>query len=200
MTHASSSAALTKHIIRLAIGTLLLLLIPLALTIRDGNVPNVGWNWSPGDFLFAFVMIFGSGLAYLLISRLSGNMLYKCGVGLAILTSFALIWGNAAVGFIGDEQPINMLYVLIPIMGLAWSAVTRFKARSMMQAAFTAAVLQMLIPVIALAIGVEDFSPGVLQVFALSAAFAAMWTAAGVMLRITSPSHVPPPSRSSSQP
>lgn len=90
-----------KNIIRLAIGTLLLLLIPLALTIHDGNVPNVGWNWGSEDFIFAFIMIFGTGLAYLLITRkpeTTGR--YKLIVGTSLAIVFALAWIQAAVGLI----------------------------------------------------------------------------------------------------
>jgi hypothetical protein len=90
---------MTKNIIRLSIGTLIFLLIPLALTIRDGNVPNVGWNWSPGDFVFAFIMIFGTGLAYLFLTRKAGTTTYyKVAVGITLAIVFALVWINAAVG------------------------------------------------------------------------------------------------------
>lgn len=75
----------------MAIGTLLLLLIPLVLTIRDGAVEGVGWNWTLFDFVFAFVVIFGSGLAFELISRkMPNNSTYKIAalVGVFILNIF----------------------------------------------------------------------------------------------------------------
>ena len=35
------------------------LAIPLMLTLLGGRIEGNGWNWSAGDFVFAFVLLFG---------------------------------------------------------------------------------------------------------------------------------------------
>jgi hypothetical protein len=172
-----------KNIIQLLIGTILILLIPLALTIRDGDVEGVGWNWSPGDFVFAFVMIFGIGLAYLLIARkAAGNRIYKMAIGVALAATFLLVWINAAVGIIGDG-PINMLYPVAILIGMTGAAIARLEPRGMSYALFATAVAVMLVPLIALLIGTPSFSPGVVKVFGLNAFFALSFVASGVLFR-----------------
>ncbi len=175
-----------KSILRLFIGTLLLLLIPLALTIRDGNVPNVGWNWSPGDFVVAFVLIFGVGLAFIMIAQKSKNMVYKVAVGLSLATAFVFMWINAAVGIIGDGDFPNALYLIVLAIGFFGGIISRFEPRGMMRTMFAAAAGQALVPVIALFIwnpATNDWSPGVLRVFVLNAFFVAMFAAAGILFR-----------------
>lgn len=81
----------------------LLLLIPLALTIRDGNVEGVGWNWSPFDFLFMGVLLFGAGVIFELITRKFTDTRRKIIVGLIILAGVLLVWVEGAVGIIGNN-------------------------------------------------------------------------------------------------
>jgi len=58
---------LRKTILRVALVALGLLMVPLvASQVVDG------WNWNPGTFVFAYVMFFGTGLAYALIARKMG--------------------------------------------------------------------------------------------------------------------------------
>ena len=173
---------MTKNIVRLAVGTALLLLIPLALTIRDGNVPNVGWNWSPGDFVFAFVLIFGTGLAYLLASRTRPTVQYRAGVGVALVATFLLIWINGAVGIIGDSD-INALYLAVPAVLFLGSIVARLKPGAMSFVLYAAAAVQFSIPVIAYVLNVPDFSPGVAATFALNGFWVVLYVGSGLLFR-----------------
>ncbi|NMC51595.1 hypothetical protein GYA54_02610 [Candidatus Kuenenbacteria bacterium] len=68
-----------KRIIYFAIGTGLILLIPLVLTLINPNATinggqGGGWDWSLGDFIMVGVFLFGSGIAYELISRRSSDI------------------------------------------------------------------------------------------------------------------------------
>lgn len=172
-----------KNIIKLVIGTVLFLLIPLALTIRDGNVKDVGWNWSLGDFVFAFVMIFGTGLAYLLISRKSAGITsYKVAVAIGLLAGFLLIWINAAVGIIG-EGPINMLYPGMLLIGIIISFVSRLKPEGLSKAMFITAFLVALVPIIALLVGTADFTPSIVKVFILNSFFVILFIISGMFFR-----------------
>ncbi len=85
-----------KNILRIALITALLLLIPLA-----GNSFVEGWNWDLFDFVFAGILIFGTGLAYVLITNKSRSTAYRFTVGFTLAIAFLLIWIQAAVGIIG---------------------------------------------------------------------------------------------------
>jgi hypothetical protein len=172
-----------KNIIHIAIVVGLILLIPLVLTLTDSGVEGDGWHWTLGDFIFAFVLLFGSGLAYELISRKSGATVYKTAVGVAIATAFFLTWVNAAVGIIGDNNPVNMLYPLVVAISIIGAAMARLQAEGMSRVLFVTAIAQMVVPVIALIIGTPDFSPGVIPVFVLNAGFATMWIGSALLFR-----------------
>src|SRR6267378_1989324 len=94
-----------KSIIRPALGTGLILLIPLF-----GNLFVAGWNWPLGAFILAGVMLFGTGLTYELVAKKMNNKAYRFAGGLAVGTAFILTWMNLAVGIIGDDNPANFMY------------------------------------------------------------------------------------------
>jgi hypothetical protein len=133
-----------KNILRPAIVTLLLLLIPLALTIRDGGVEGVGWNWTAFDFVFAGVLVFATGLALELALRMSDGFTYRAAAGLGIAATFLLTWVNAAVGIIGDEG--NPVFLLVPLAGLIGAAIARLRPLGLSRTLFTMAALTILIP------------------------------------------------------
>jgi len=89
---------ITKRLVRWAVGVVLFLMIPLVLTIRDGAIEGVGWNWSPFDFVFMFVLLFGAGALYEFIARKVSSRTHRIMVGVAITVVVMLIWVNAAVG------------------------------------------------------------------------------------------------------
>lgn len=86
----------TKDIAYPLLGTALLLLIPLA-----GNSLIEGWDWDQTDFLIMGVLIFGFGLAYMLLSKLAATAFSRLMIGGALLFVFLLIWAELAVGIFG---------------------------------------------------------------------------------------------------
>ncbi len=166
---------LSKNIIRLAIITGALLMVPLiAMQFSDGVV------WTLSDFVFAGVLIFGVGLLYLLATRMTGNTVYRVAAGMALAATFLLIWINGAVGIIGDSD-INVLYVLVPLVGFIGAIVAFFKPLGMARAMFATAFAQFLVPVIAFVINTPDFSPGVVGVFVLNTVFVALYAGSGLL-------------------
>jgi hypothetical protein len=93
-----------KTFVWIALATVLILLIPWALTIRDGNVKGVGWNWTwPGDYIFGFTMILGFSSLFVLAARKFPKR--RLLLGIAILITFLLIWVHLAVGIV-DSWPL----------------------------------------------------------------------------------------------
>src|SRR4051812_25756686 len=115
------------------LGIAILLLIPLVLTIHDGAIEGVGWNWKLGDFIFAFVVLFGSALTYELVAQKLKSTIYRGAVGLAVITGLLLIWINAAVGIIGegDLDSPNVWYFFMLFLGFVSALIVRFEPRRM---------------------------------------------------------------------
>jgi hypothetical protein len=161
----------------------LILLIPLGLTLLGDGVDGQGWNWKLGDFMFAFVLLFGTGLAYELMARKSDNAAYRFAVGIAVVSALLLVWVNAAVGIIGDDNPANVMYFGVIVVGIIGAIIARLQLHGMARTLFVMAIAQMLVPVIALIIWKTDFAPGVVGVFALNGFFAALWLIAAWLFR-----------------
>jgi hypothetical protein len=181
-----STMTRSKNLIRIAIVTACILMIPLL----------AGAPWSPFDFIVMGTLLFGTGLTYELVARKAGTIAYRAAVGIACATGFLLVWINAAVGIIGDG-PVNLMYLGVIAVGFIGAFIARFAARGMALALFATAVAQMLVPVVALVIwkaGWQDllidpnsphspFHPGILPVFGLNAFFAALWSASALLFR-----------------
>ena len=88
---------------RPAVGTTLILLVPLTLTLLNQHTPvGVGWHWSPMDFVVMGVLLFGAGLSYEFIARKLGSKTHKVALGVIILGVVLAIWSELAVGAISQ--------------------------------------------------------------------------------------------------
>jgi hypothetical protein len=161
-------------------GRLLLWAIPTVLLITPAVMmlqAAEGWRWSPSDFVFAAVLLYGTtGLIDLAI-RKGGTLAYRFGAALAVLVSFLLVWVNGAVGVIGDEgNPANLMFIAIILVALAGSALARFAAKGMARAMLLACLLTAAIAAAAPVFGWGAAEPpGTLGLTMLIGGFAALW-------------------------
>ena len=127
-----------KNIIRVALATAILLLVPLAaMQITDEVV------WSLADFVTAGGLLFGTGLAYVLVAGRGGTVVYRAAVGVALGTALFLVWANLAVGIIGNEgNPVNLAYFGVLAVGFIGALIARLKPRGMARALFATAIAQ----------------------------------------------------------
>ena len=110
--------------------------------------------WGLADFAVAGALLFGAGLMYELIARKMDNIAYRIAVGIAVATALFLIWMNLAVGIIGTEDnPANLMYGGVVIVGIIGSLIARFRPHGMSRVLFATALAQMLVGVIALIAG-----------------------------------------------
>jgi hypothetical protein len=168
-----------KNMIRIAIGTGLLLLIPLVAMQVSGE-----WNWGLFDFIFMGALLFGTGLTYELVARRGGTVAYRAAVGIACATGLFLVWVNAAVGIIGDEELANAMYLGVLAVGFMGASIARLQPRGMARALFATALAQALVPLIALIwVPPVDFTPGVMPVLGLNACFVAAWVVSALLFR-----------------
>lgn len=164
----------------LFLGTCLLLLVPLIAMQFDTGV-----NWTFSDFIFAFLMIFGTGTFYLFITRVSTSIAYKVATASAMGTGFFLIWSNMAVGIIGSEDnPVNLAYFLVIAAGLLSSAFVRFKVAMMKWVLFGLAALQVTITGVVLVGGFYSEPPStILQILGVNGFFTVLWLFSGLLFR-----------------
>lgn len=57
-----------------------------------------GWNWSLGDFVFAWVFFVVLGLTYTFVTSKITQRVYKIVVGVAVISFYTLVWVILATG------------------------------------------------------------------------------------------------------
>jgi hypothetical protein len=94
--------------VRPAVGTGMLLMVPLVLSILDRSKPEGdGWHWGPLDFVVMGVLLFGSGLTYEFLARKLKNRTQRLVLGLAVICVVLALWAELAVH--GISQLISWL-------------------------------------------------------------------------------------------
>ena len=172
---------ITRRLIVWAVVVALILLIPLVAMQFTSEV-----NWTLSDFVFAGVLLFGTGLTYELVARKAGGIAYRAAVGVALAAAFLLVWINGAVGIIGNEDnPANLMYGGVLAVGIIGAMIARFQPQGMARALFATALAQMLVPVIALIVWRPslDDAPGIVGVFMLNAFFVMLFVVSALFFR-----------------
>jgi VIT1/CCC1 family predicted Fe2+/Mn2+ transporter len=173
--------SIRRQMLYVAVATASVLMVPLLAMLFTDEV-----NWSPFDFIVMAILLFGTGLAYVLISKFSERLAYKAAVAVAVLAGLFLIWVNLAVGIIGSEDnPANVPYLGVLLVGLLGTAISRFQPRGMARTMLVTALAQMLVPVLALIFWRPslDEPPFILGVFMLNAFFAGLFVVSAVLFR-----------------
>ena len=144
-----------------------------------------GVNWTLSDFIFAIVVIGGVGGLFELAARASRNRAYRGGAALALLTGFLLVWINAAVGIIGNEDnPANLVFAVILLVAIAGTIVARAKAEGMVRAMAVAGSAQAIVGLVVFARGIAaNEPPGAFGLLVLIEALAAMWLGSALLFR-----------------
>ena len=169
---------LSKSVFRVALATGLLLLIPLVAMQFSAEM-----DWRLGDFVVAGTLLFGAGLAFVLMARQGNTTAYRLGVGLALAAALLLVCANLAVGLVGSEDnPINLLYGAVLAVAIIGALAARFRPLGMSRAMFAAALVYVLVTAIALYVWLPSAAAepaGLVQVLGAHAVFAALWAGAG---------------------
>jgi hypothetical protein len=164
-----------KHILRIALATGCLLLVPLL-----GNLFIDGWNWRPRAFAVWGTILFCTGLIYELVAMKGDTSAYRAAVGVACATGLLLFWINVVrlsddSGIIGDG-PVNLMYFGVFAVGFIGAFISRFQPRGMSRALFATAAAQVLVTLIAMIwLPAIDFSSGLAPALGLNAFFVALW-------------------------
>jgi hypothetical protein len=147
-------------------GAALLLLPLIAMQFTDEV------KWDLADFIFAGALVAGVGVSYELAVRKTGDRIYRAAVAVTLATSFILVWANAAVGIIGNEDnPANAMFHGVLLVGIVGGLFARFRPLGMAWALVATAITQVAVAVIAAVAG-HGFA-GPITLF-----FVALWSTA----------------------
>lgn len=148
----------------------LMLLVPLvAMPLTD----EVGWSLA--DFVVAWALLAGAGFTFKALALKSGNLVYKAGAGITVLTALTLVWANLAVGIISDEQnPANLMYCGVLAVLVGGVIIGRFSPRGMSWALLMTAMAQLAVAAIA-----QFAGWGV--PYLVNAVFIVLWIVAGLL-------------------
>ena len=175
---------LTKSLARVALVTALILLIPLVAMRFTTEV-----NWTFSDFVFAGIVLFATGLAYVLVASRWDSTTYRLAVGVAVAAGLLLVWVNAAVGLIGSEHnPANLLYGGVLAVALVGAIGARFRPMGMSRAMFAAALAYVAVTVTALCVwtptgAAAEPAAHMTNVVVANALFATLWAVSGWLFR-----------------
>jgi len=165
-----------------AVGTGLILMIPLIAMQFTSEV-----DWTLSDFVIAGTLLFGTGLTYTLVTRKSGEMMYRFAIAFALFTGLFLIWVNMAVGIIGSENnDFNLLYSLVIFTGIIGGFLSKFKPKGMMLTMFAMAVMQTVIAIAALLTGMAAAEgSSIFEIIAVNGFFITLFVVAASLFRYT---------------
>ena len=110
----------------------------------------------------------------------------RSALGLALFTSFLIVWMNAAVGIIGSEENrINIIYYGLVIFSIIWVMFENYSvlgfARSMFASMIVAVLLGVSVMIIAGINGVSFI--GLIQIAALNGMFATLYGISALLFR-----------------
>jgi hypothetical protein len=162
-----------------AIVTVLVLLIPFL-----GNLLVDGWNWNFGGFVLAGTLVFGTALAYELVTRNRDRIAYRAAAGVALAAAFVLVWMNF-VQAADDVNPNAMIYLGVPIVGIIGAAMARLRPHGMALALFATAFAQAVV-VVALIIRnpqVTSWTSAASRGFGLNAFFVIVFFGSALLFR-----------------
>lgn len=185
---------ITKRLVVWAVVVVLILLIPLVMQFTS----EVQWNEAVA---YSVILLAVGGFYELWQWLKTRDSTYRIAFGVGLAGMLFLGWVSGAVGIIGSEnQPVNLLYWAIPAVLLTGSLISRFEPRGMARTLFAAALIQALIPMVALIISPEVSwgNVGVVGVFVFNSIFVALFIGSALLFRyvankLNSKSRQPPP-------
>lgn len=134
-------------------------------------------DWTAFDFAVFGVMLGTVCLGVELAMRLSSRWSYRVAAIMTVVGGFLMVWANLAVGIIGNEEnPRNLVFYAVLLIGLIGALITRFDARGLMWTLRLMAGVQLIVFLIAASLGWA-----LLPV--VTAVYFALWLVAGELFR-----------------
>lgn len=163
-----------------ALVTVLILMVPLIAMQFSSEV-----DWKIGDFIIMGALIFGTGASFVLITRVSTSLVFKVAMGLALGTTFLMIWANLAVGLIASGANLgNLMYMGVVAVVIIGTISSHFTAKGMERAMYASTLALVLLAIIALLANMDEY-PGssVNEIIAVNGFFATLYAVSGSLFR-----------------
>lgn len=184
-----------QSILGIVLVTLLLLLIPLvAMQFTDEVV------WTASDFIIAGVILFSTGVAYVMITRARGHIVFRAATGFALGITLFMVWANLAVGLIGaGPHAGNLMYIGVLAVTIIGVILSRLSPTGMEHAMYATAFALVLVAVIALIANMQEY-PGssVMEIVLVNGFFIVLFLIAGLLFRYAAHKQLPDRSTSGS--
>lgn len=104
--------------------------------------------WTAFDFIVFGLMLLGLGVGIVVALKMSKRSTYRLAALLVLGGGFLMVWANLAVGIIGNEEnPRNLIFYVVLIVGLIGALATRFAPRGLCLTLRAMAAIQLLIGV-----------------------------------------------------
>jgi hypothetical protein len=174
-------SGMNQAIFSVALITGIILLVPLIAMQFTSEVA-----WGVGDFIIMGFLLFGTGMAYVLISRVVTHIVYRVAIGLALATTLLMIWANLAVGLIGAGPNLgNLMYLGVVGVVLIGSISSKFGPSGMERAMYLTAILLVLVATIALSANMDEY-PGssINEILAVNGFFAILYAISGSLFHM----------------
>ncbi|MCX8160786.1 MAG: hypothetical protein N3G18_07625 [Candidatus Saccharicenans sp.] len=174
----SVQSKLSRNILTVAGVTAGLLLVAFLLKKTTGSP-----EWTATDFTVVAIMLFGTDLAYVLITHRRKEKIYPLAVALAAVTGLFFFWSNLAVGIIGSEvESANLMYFGVLIVAFLGSIISRFKPQGLKATMWVTAGAQVLTVIIALMAGWQRLAESsVMEIIGLNGFFTALWVTSALL-------------------
>lgn len=138
--------------------------------------------WSAGDFALFAAMLGGAGLTLELAAMRSRELAYRAGAVLAVGAAFLMVWACLAVGIVGGEDdPINLAYPGVVVLGLAAAALGRFRASGLSRAMLVVAAALVAVAVFAFARGASGPPGETTEILVAHGVFAGLFLGASLL-------------------
>lgn len=170
----------SRSILRVAIATVLLLMIPLVAMQFTDEV-----DWDLPDFIIMGILLFSAGFSYVLIAQHTKGIVHRLAVASAIGTTLLMIWANLAVGLIGSgPNPGNLMYIGVVGVVIIGTVLGRFTAKGMERTVFAAALALVLHTGIALLANMHQYpNSSVAGIICVNGFFAILFSVSGLLFR-----------------
>ena len=171
---------INKSVMHVALATLGILLIPLVAMQFSDEV-----KWGVLDFVIAGILLFGTGLSYVVLSRLTSNIINKLAYASAVGTTFLLIYINLAVGLIGGGPNLgNLMYIGVVAVVIVGIILSRFTPVGMERAMYTSAFSLVIVAVIALMANMHEYpESSVIEIIGVNGFFVFLYMISGLLFR-----------------
>ncbi len=144
-----------------ALATLALLAIPLIAMQYTTEV-----QWDPPDFLIMGTLLFATGLGLEWAIRHKSSLALRTAWAMALLSTFLMTWVNMAVGLLGGESnPLNMLLLTVPALGIVGAWLARLQPRGMVWVLVAMAALHLVLTMIAFSLSWRPLRQGPIDIW-----------------------------------